>query len=96
MRSHPELSDHYADPSTCPPSVACMDVQYLLIGLVKISVLDYGLLHSDATHDVVHAWKGVFFRLEDHLERFFAGLEKLHMAISHDKAQVTEILKKIS
>ncbi|MEM6889524.1 MAG: aminotransferase class IV [Pseudomonadota bacterium] len=69
-----------------------MDGQYLPISEAKISVLDYGLLHSDATYDVVHVWSGAFFRLESHLDRFFAGLEKLHMSIEYDRDQVTEIL----
>ncbi len=92
MRKLPELSAHHTDPSTFPPGVAFMDGQYLPIGEAKISVLDYGFLHSDATYDVAHVWKGAFFRLEDHLERFFAGLEKLHMTIPYDRAQVAEIL----
>ncbi|WP_366554140.1 aminotransferase class IV [Ruegeria sp. ANG10] len=62
------------------------------ISEAKISVLDYGLLHSDATYDVVHVWDGAFFRLENHLDRFFAGLEKLHISIEYDRDQVIEIL----
>ena len=92
MRTLPELSDHHSDPGTFPPGVAFMDGQYLPIAEAKISVLDYGLLHSDATYDVVHVWKGAFFRLEDHLDRFFAGLEKLHMSIGYDRKQVADIL----
>lgn len=87
-----ELSNRHKDPKTYPAGVAFMDGQYLPMSEAKISVLDYGLLHSDATYDVVHVWEGAFFRLEDHLDRFFAGLEKLHMSIEYNKAQVTEIL----
>jgi branched-chain amino acid aminotransferase len=92
MKKLPELSTHYADPAPFPPGVAFMDGQYLPIGEARISVLDNGFLHSDATYDVAHVWKGAFFRLEDHLNRFFAGMEKLHMSIPFDRAQVTEIL----
>ncbi|UWQ93324.1 aminotransferase class IV [Rhodobacteraceae bacterium M382] len=69
-----------------------MDGQYLPIQEAKLSVLDYGFLHSDATYDVVHVWNGAFFRLGDHLERFFRGMSELHMSIPYDAAQVTEIL----
>lgn len=92
MRAFPELSERHSDPTTFPPGVAYMDGQYLPIGEARISVLDNGLLHSDATYDVAHVWKGAFFRLDDHLVRFFSGLEKLHMSIPYDAAQVTEIL----
>lgn len=92
MRKLPELSARHIDPSNFPPGVAFMDGQYLPIAEAKISVLDYGLLHSDATYDVAHVWKGAFFRLEDHLDRFFAGLAKLQMTIPYDRSQVAEIL----
>lgn len=58
----------------------------------KISILDWGFLHSDATYDVAHVWKGKFFRLDDHIDRFFAGMEKLRMTIPHSKAEVRAIL----
>ncbi|MEW2919686.1 aminotransferase class IV [Ruegeria sp. ANG10] len=92
MNVLPSLSEHYSDPKTYPPGVAFLDGQYLPISEAKISVLDYGLLHSDATYDVVHVWDGAFFRLENHLDRFFAGLEKLHISIEYDRDQVIEIL----
>ncbi|MEM8730391.1 MAG: aminotransferase class IV [Pseudomonadota bacterium] len=92
MRTLPTLSDRHIDPARCPPGVAYMDGQYLPISEAKISVLDYGFLHSDATYDVVHVWEGAFFRLRDHLDRFFTGLDKLHMSIPYDKTQVTDIL----
>jgi len=92
MYKLPALSDRHSDPATYPPGIAFMDGQYLPISEAKISVLDNGFLHSDATYDVAHVWKGAFFRLDDHLERFFAGMEKLHMSIPFDRAEVTEIL----
>jgi branched-chain amino acid aminotransferase len=58
----------------------------------KISLLDWGFLHSDATYDVAHVWEGSLFRLADHLDRYYAGMEKLRMSIPYDKAQVTRIL----
>ncbi len=92
MRKLPELSEHYTDPRSFPPGVAYMDGQYLPMSEAKIPVLDYGLLHSDATYDVVHVWNGAFFRLDEHIDRFFSGLKKLHMTIPYNKLQVAEIL----
>lgn len=88
----PELAKHHIDHRSYPPGVAYMDGQYLPIHEAKISVLDYGFLHSDATYDVVHVWDGAFFRLEDHLNRFLRGMEELHMSINYDKAQIADIL----
>jgi branched-chain amino acid aminotransferase len=54
-----------------------------------------GFLHSDATYDVVTVWNGSFFRLNDHLDRFFAGLAKLRMTIPYSREQVIEILQEM-
>ena len=40
----------------------------------RLSMLDWGFLRSDAVYDVVHVWKGNFFRLDDHLDRFKRSL----------------------
>lgn len=88
----PPLSDRHIDPHAYPDGVAFLDGQYLPMSQAKISVLDWGFLHSDATYDTVHAWDGRFFRLDLHLERFFGGLEKLWMTIPFDRDGVSEIL----
>ncbi len=49
----------------------------------KISLFDWGFTRSDATYDVVSAWHGAFFRLDDHLDRFFASLAKMRMTIPY-------------
>ncbi|MGO1120984.1 aminotransferase class IV [Rhodovibrionaceae bacterium A322] len=92
MKNLPKISARHQDSRTYPRGVAYMDGQYLPIQEAKISVLDYGFLHSDATYDVVHVWQGAFFRLETHLDRFFRGMEKLHMSIPYDRDQIREVL----
>jgi branched-chain amino acid aminotransferase len=71
---------------------AYVDGKLLPVNEAKISILDWGLLHSDATYDVVHVWQGKFFRLEDHIDRFFAGMEKLRMTIPYNRDQLRSIL----
>ena len=58
----------------------------------RLPILDWGFLHSDATYDVAHVWDGRFFRLEDHLDRFFAGMEALRMSIALDRDAVRDRL----
>jgi branched-chain amino acid aminotransferase len=86
------LSHCHADPHAYPPGVAFLDGQYVPIGEAKVSVLDYGFLHSDATYDTVHVWKGAFFRLDLHLDRFFAGMERLRMTIPLGRQDVRDVL----
>ncbi|MBL4741219.1 MAG: aminotransferase class IV [Sneathiella sp.] len=88
----PQVSIDYIDPHTYPKGIAYADNQYLDMSKAKLSILDYGFLHSDATYDVVHVWKGSFFRLDLYLDRFFSGLEKLHMSIPYSKDEVSRIL----
>ncbi|MBZ9741646.1 MULTISPECIES: D-amino acid aminotransferase [unclassified Mesorhizobium] len=88
----PVVSDRHIDPHSYPDGIAFLDGQYLPMSQAKVSVLDWGFLHSDATYDTVHVWNGRFFRLDLHLDRFFGGLEKLRMTIPFDRDGVAEIL----
>jgi branched-chain amino acid aminotransferase len=88
----PALGSRHVDPHSYPSGVAYLDGQYVPMSEAKVSVLDYGFLHSDATYDTVHVWNGRFFRLDLHIERFFGGLERLRMSIPYDREAVAEIL----
>ena len=88
----PSLSPRHLDPHAYPHGVAFMDGQYLPMSEAKISVLDWGFLHSDATYDTVHVWNGSFFRLDRHLDRFFASMDKLRLSVPFGRDEITEIL----
>ena len=61
----------------------------------SIPVTDWGLTHSDITYDVVHAWEGRFFRLDDYLSRFESSLEKFQLNIEQSRDDIRQILHKI-
>jgi branched-chain amino acid aminotransferase len=65
---------------------------YVPIDEARVPITDWGFLHSDVTYDVVAVWGGGFFRLQDHLDRFFRGIEKLHMHSPYDRAEMAAIL----
>lgn len=71
---------------------AYIDDEFKPISDAKISILDWGFLHSDATYDVVHVWNGKFFRLDDHLDRYFSGMERLHLSIPYTRDELHSIL----
>jgi branched-chain amino acid aminotransferase len=77
------------DPSA---GVAYIDGEFIPIGEASVPILDLGFLRSDATYDVVAVWKGKFFRLDKHLDRFFAGLEKLRLELPVDRDGLTRVL----
>ena len=71
---------------------AFIDGDYRPIEEAKISVLDWGVTRSDCTYDVAHVWKGRFFRLDAHLDRFLANTEKLRLQVPHTRAELESIL----
>ncbi|MBT5297765.1 MAG: branched-chain amino acid transferase [Rhodospirillaceae bacterium] len=77
---------------TFPPGCAYIGSQFVPMSEAKISVLDWGFLRSDATYDVVHVWKGRFFRLDVHIERFLNGIAKLRMELPFGPERLQAIL----
>lgn len=71
---------------------AYVDGQVVPIAEAKISLLDWGFLHSDATYDVAHVRNGAFFRLDDHLDRFENGMTKLKMQLPMTREGIRDCL----
>jgi branched-chain amino acid aminotransferase len=74
---------------------AWMGGEILPIAEAKISVLDWGLTHSDITYDVVPVWGGAFFRLPDYLTRFRASIDALQLSIPQTDTEIADILNAI-
>lgn len=72
--------------------VAYVDGAYVPIGEAKLPILDWGFTRSDVTYDVVHVWKGAFFRLDDHLDRFERSCKALRLAPPVARAEIRDIL----
>jgi len=71
---------------------AFVDGVYAPLSEAKVSLFDWGFTRSDVTYDVVSTWKGAFFRLDAHLDRFFSSLAKLRLAIPYSRVELREIL----
>jgi len=71
---------------------AFINDQYLPVAEASVPVLDWGFLHSDATYDVAHVWRGRFFRIDDYLDRFQRSMESLRMSIPYDREQIREVM----
>lgn len=74
------------------PGCAYVDGQYVAPEDAKISIFDWGFLHSDATYDVAHVWQGRFFRLNDHLDRFFASMDRLRLDPGKTRDEVRAVM----
>ncbi len=75
-----------------PAGVAYIDGEFVPIAEARLPILDLGFLRSDATYDVVAVWNGKFFRLDQHLDRFFRGVEKLRFNLPVDRDSLTRVL----
>ena len=73
-----------------PGGAAWIDGRYCPIEEAKISVLDLGVTRSDCTYDVVHVWRGRFYRLDSHLDRFAASMARLRLDPGCSRAEQLE------
>ena len=81
-----------ADRAPYERGAAFVEGRFVPVGEARVPILDWGFLRSDATYDVAHVWQGSFFRLEDHLDRFARGMERLRMSVPYGRAEIREIL----
>lgn len=72
--------------------VAFVEGQYVPADKAKISVFDLGFSRSDAVYDVVSTWKGKFFRLDDHIDRFLRSCAGVRIACPYGKEDLKRIL----
>jgi len=71
---------------------AFVEGEYVAIADAKIPLLDWGFLHSDATYDVAHVWRGKFFRVGEYLDRFQASMARLRMSIPYHRDQIQAVM----
>lgn len=79
-------------PATFDGGCAFADGTYVPLSEAKVSLFDWGFTRSDATYDVASTWRGAFFRLDTHIDRFFASLAKMHLAIPYSRDELRAIL----
>jgi branched-subunit amino acid aminotransferase/4-amino-4-deoxychorismate lyase len=74
---------------------AFIEGDYVPISEAKISVLDWGFIRSDVTYDVVHVWKGRFFRLAHHLDRFERSVEGMRLKLPLSRLEMERVLHEL-
>ena len=75
---------------------AYLDGAFVPIAEAKISVGDWGFVHSDVTYDVAHATDGAIFRLEDHLDRFHRSMAGYRLDVGLSREEIRHILGKVT
>ena len=72
--------------------VAYVEGNYVPVAEASISVLDWGFLHSDATYDVAHVWRGRFFRIDEYLDRFHRSMAGLRMTLPYSRDEIRAVM----
>ena len=72
--------------------MAFINGDYVAPAEAKISIFDLGFVRSDVVYDVVSTWAGMFFRLDDHIERFFASVAGIGIDPPYGPGEVRRIL----
>src|ERR687898_673356 len=81
-----------ADRAEYAEGAAFVEGRFVPVAEARVPILDWGFLRSDATYDVAHVWRGSFFRLEDHLDRFERSMEHLRLIPPYDRNEIRDIL----
>jgi branched-chain amino acid aminotransferase len=72
--------------------VAFIEGKFVPADEAKISVFDLGFSRSDVVYDVVSTWKGVFFRLDDHIDRFLRSCAGVRISCPYARENIKQIL----
>ena len=73
--------------------VGFMDGAFMALSELRLPVTDMGFQLADMCYDAVHVWKGRFFRLDDHLERWQRSLvQRRFDTLGYDRDAVARVL----
>lgn len=67
--------------------------EYLPLNEAKVSVLDRGFLFGDGIYEVIPAYSGRLFRLQEHLERLENSLDSIRLTNPHSREQWSKLLQ---
>lgn len=73
--------------------VGFIDGEYCPLPELSIPVSDMGFQLSDMCYDAIHVWKGRFFRLDDHMDRWEHSIgERRYDTLGYDRQATVAVL----
>lgn len=72
--------------------VVFMDGKYQAPEEARMSIFDAAYIYSDVVYDVTSVWKGWFFKLDEHLERFEQSCAGFRLQSPYDRDAMRRIL----
>jgi branched-chain amino acid aminotransferase len=74
---------------------AYVDAMYVPISEAKLPLMDWGFTRGDACQDTVSVRDGVFFRLDDHIERFLRSCSQLNYSKVIGHSEIASVLNEL-
>lgn len=68
-----------------PDTIVYLNGDYIRLGDASVSVLDRGFIFGDGIYDVVPAYKGKPFRIDEHLNRLERSLQHIGLETGYSK-----------
>jgi len=78
-----------------PQANVFLNGEFLPLSEAKVSVLDRGFLFADGVYEVIPAYAGKLFRLQQHLDRLNSSLDAIRMPPVMSDLQWTEMLTRL-
>lgn len=72
--------------------VVFIDGHYVAPEDARMSIFDYGFTWSDCVYDVTSVWRGWFFKLDEHLDRFARSCAGFRLVNPYSRDEVKGIL----
>jgi branched-chain amino acid aminotransferase len=74
---------------------AWLNGEYCKVQDLKVSILDLGLIHCDATYEVINSKNRKIFMLDDHLDRFRNSCNHWRLSIPVSKKEIKSIISNL-
>lgn len=82
-----------------PDTIVYLNGDYVRLADAKVSVLDRGFIFGDGIYDVVPAYKGKAFRMDEHLDRLERSLKQISIDTGYTRQDwetlVTDMLARV-
>ena len=62
---------------------------------LKISILDLGLIHSDATYDVIAFIDNAGLKIDEHIDRFIGSCDYWRIRLNYSRQELIDVVSKV-
>ena len=71
--------------------IVFIDNEFVSPEHARMSIFDVGFVSGDCAYDVTSTWKGWFFMLEEHLDRFLHSCDRFQLKSPYSRDEIRQI-----